>query len=122
MSHFHRSSPAPDTPPARITHEGLREVARLFAYLLPYRLKFVAALVSLFLASLLGLAFPYFTGGLIDSAHHGLVQTSPSAATPISTLNINHIALSLLIVIALQGLFSFLQTYWLAEVGERSLA
>src|SRR5262249_48931214 len=107
-----------DTPPARITREGLREAARLFAYLLPYRGRFAGALICLLVASLMGLAFPFFTGRLIDSAQHG-----PSGANwPLVGMDINAIAGLLILVLAVQAGCSFIQTYWLAQAGERSLA
>src|SRR5262245_11388908 len=38
MSQYHRRpGTTSEVPPAKITGEGLREAARLFAYLLPYR-------------------------------------------------------------------------------------
>ena len=110
------------TPSARITTESLREALRLFAYLLPYKRKFVAALGCLFCSSLLGLAFPFFTGRLIDSAQRSLGAAPEGSAWPLATLSINTIALVLLLVLAVQALCTFLQTYWLAQVGERALA
>jgi ABC transporter fused permease/ATP-binding protein len=107
-----------NTPPTPITREGLREAVRLLAYLIPYRGRFAAALVCLLVASLMGLAFPFFTGRLIDSAQHG-----PSGADwPLAGLDINAIAGLLILVLAVQAGCSFFQTYWLAQAGERSLA
>jgi ATP-binding cassette subfamily B protein len=104
-------------PRVRFTWKGLREALRLFAYLLPYRRKFAIALACLLLSSLAGLAFPYFTGRLVDTAHGGLQEMSP-----LFKQNINTVALALMAVLAVQATCSFFQTYWLAEVGERSLA
>src|SRR5436305_2013273 len=123
MSKGRRSRGAGDTPPARITREGLREAARLFAYLLPYRGKFLAAMACLFLSSLMGLAFPYVTGGLVDSALRGRGAEPPQAVTwPANTLSVNAVAGLLMLVLAVQALFSFCQSYLFAQVGERSLA
>jgi ABC-type multidrug transport system fused ATPase/permease subunit len=55
-------------PPPRLTWSGLREAACLLAYLLPYLRKFLAANLCLLVSSLAGLAFPFFTGRLIDGA------------------------------------------------------
>jgi ATP-binding cassette subfamily B protein len=117
-----RFAHGPDTPPARLTREGLREVVRLFAYLLPYRRKFIAGMGCLLLSSLTGLAFPFFTGRLIDSAGGG--QAGGLPGTPWADLNvsINVVALLLMAALTVQALCSFFQTYWLAEVGERSLS
>jgi ATP-binding cassette subfamily B protein len=113
---------AADTPPAGITGEGLREAARLFRYLLPYRGKFAAALACLLMGSLAGLAFPYFTGRLIDSAQRGLGGTPAVGAGPVGAVGVNVVALLLLGALAVQAVCSFFQTLWLAEVGARSLA
>jgi ABC-type multidrug transport system fused ATPase/permease subunit len=110
------------TPPARLTWKGLREVVRLLAYLLPYRRKFVAAHLCLLVSSLAGLAFPFFTGRLIDGASRGLGGLSAGSGWAFDAASINTIALLLMLVLAVQALCSSLQTYWLAEVGERSLA
>ncbi len=117
-----RTRVSSQTPRAKITSESLREALRLFAYLLPYRRKFIAALGCLFCSSMLGLAFPYFTGRLIDSAQRSLGSAPAGSAWPLATLNINTIALMLLAVLAVQAISTFCHTYWLAQVGERALA
>ena len=108
----HGSSSGPRPEPVSLTREGLREAARLFGYLLRYRGRFLAAMVALFAASLLGLAFPYLAGRLIDGATPG----QPTG------LDIDLAAGLLVIVLAARAVCSFGQTYWLAQVGERSLA
>jgi ATP-binding cassette subfamily B protein len=110
------------TPPTRLTWEGLREAARLLAYLLPYRRKFVAAHLCLIVGSLAGLAFPFFTGRLIDGASRGLGGLTTGTGWALDAASINTTALLLLLVLSVQALCSSFQTYWLAEVGERSLA
>src|SRR5207244_7519746 len=110
-----QSSP---TPTAGVNRESLRQAARLFGYLLPYKLKFVAALVALLFSSLLSLAFPYVTGKLVDRAISG-----PAAdASSWWQAGINGIVLTLLACLALQALFSFFHTVAITAVGDRSLA
>jgi ABC-type multidrug transport system fused ATPase/permease subunit len=113
-----------DSEPTKvpITAAGIREALRVFAYLLPYRKKFIAALFCLFCSSLLGLAFPYFTGRLIDGAQQGM--GGPNAGKPwtVAESGINSIALMLLGVLSVQALTSFFHTYLLAQVGEQALA
>src|SRR5262245_10974927 len=121
MTRNHRS-PTADVPPARITWGGLREAARLFAYVLPYRRKFIAAQLCLLLGSLMGLAFPYFPGRLIDGAARGLGGATADAGRALEAAGTNTTALVLLLVLAVQALCSSFQTYWLAEAGERCLA
>jgi ABC-type multidrug transport system fused ATPase/permease subunit len=104
-----------DLPPAKISRESLREAGRLFRYLWPYRLKFVGAVGALSLSSLLGLAFPYVTGQLVNSA------IGQPGASPIAGWGVDGIAVAMMVVLAMQALFSFLQSIWFIEVGERSL-
>jgi ATP-binding cassette subfamily B protein len=111
-----------DTPPVRLSWGGVREAMRLFAYVLPYRRKFIIAQLCLLLASLTGLAFPFLTGRLIDGAYRGLGSVPAGAGWALSTVNLNTTALLLMFVLAVQALCSFFQTYWLTEVGERTLA
>ena len=108
----HHSEPDNAPPPVRVTRQGLRELARLFAYLLPYRGRFIAAMWALVAGSLLGLAFPYLAGRLIDAA-------TPGTHTG---LDIDQAAGLLVLVLAVRAICAFGQTYWLAQVGERSLA
>jgi ATP-binding cassette subfamily B protein len=96
----------------------LREAGAMLAYLLPYKVKFVAALFALLLTSLLSLAFPFITGKLVDRAIAG-----PEAiASGLWQAGINTIVLILLGALALQAIFSFFHSISFAEVGERSLA
>jgi ATP-binding cassette subfamily B protein len=111
---------ADDVPPARLTGEGLREAARLFSYVRPYRLRFAAAIAALFVSSLLGLAFPYLTGRLVDAAQRDLGGRPDER--PADGLGLNAVAGLLVAVLAVRAVFAFFQVYWLAQVGERSLA
>ncbi len=116
MARFRPSRDADEAPPVPLTGEGLREAARLFAYVRPYRARFAAALAALFLSSLLGLAFPYLAGRLVDAAQSG------PADCPAVALGLDAVAGILVLVLAGRAVFSFVQSYWLAQVGERSLA
>jgi ATP-binding cassette subfamily B protein len=111
-----------EEPAVSITAADYRETWRLFRYVLPYRGKFLAGQVCLLIATLAGLGFPFFTGRLIDSAYRG-TRSMPSgflrgAAAP----DANMIVILLLMTLAVQAACTALQTYWLAAVGERSLA
>src|SRR5437868_5258005 len=118
MAIFRRPPADIDAPPARLSKEGLREAARLFAYLLPYRRLFAFALSCLLCSSLLSLAFPFVGGRLVDSA-----RPTPDDSGPRSLgLSVDALALMLIGLLALQATFSFGHTYLLATVGERSLA
>ncbi|QEM10835.1 MULTISPECIES: ABC transporter ATP-binding protein [Mucilaginibacter] len=104
-----------ELPKAKINRSSLRNVAKLLTYLKPYRLKFIAGLVFLFLSSLVGLAFPAILGALIDAAQgiykykylpHGL----------------NAIAIMGFIILFAQAFVSFFRVVWFVQVAEKSLA
>src|SRR5690349_6783372 len=97
---------ADEVPPARLTGEGLREAARLFAYVRPYRLRFAAAIAALFVSSLLGLAFPYLTGRLVDAAQRDLGRPDE---WPADGLGLNAVAGLLVAVLAVRAVFAFFQ-------------
>ena len=94
----------------KLSSEGIRF---LFSYMKPYRGRFAIAMVSLLFSSLAGLAFPGLTGALIDAVD------SPG---PGLFGNLNNLALFLLVILIAQSGFSFIRTYFLQEVSERSLA
>ncbi len=97
-----------DLPKAPINRESMREVLALLRYLRPYRGRFVLALLALFGSNLLGLAFPFLAGKLIDAA------TTPGPG-------IHRIALTLVAVLAAQSSLSFFHALSFASVGQRGL-
>src|SRR5215471_18870098 len=106
MRRHHRLPTDSKTAPARITWGGLREATRLFAYLLPYRRKFIAAHLCLLVGSLASLAFPFFTGRLIDGASRGPGGLTAGSRWALDAASINTTALLLLLVLAVQALCS----------------
>ena len=102
-----------DLPKAKLDRESLREAVGLFRYLRPYRLRFGAALCSLFLTSLLSLAFPYLAGSLVDAA---VQQTRGGGMT-----GVDRTALLLLGILAIQSGLQYFHTLSFATVGQRGL-
>src|SRR5207253_8348795 len=98
-----------DLPKVKLTRQTLLEAVGLYCYILPYWFKFAVALILLGVASLLGLVFPAVVGKLVD----GTLATLTNKGVPQDipwTQNIDVIALSLLGVLGLQALCSFIQT------------
>nr|MCS3814571.1 ABC transporter fused permease/ATP-binding protein [Mucilaginibacter sp. X4EP1] len=104
-----------DLPKAKINGKSLKQVARLLSYVKPYRGRFIAAMLFLFLSSLVGLAFPQFLGALIDAAQ-GKQKFSFLPGT------LNGIGLIALVVLLAQAFVSFFRVIWFVQVAERSLA
>jgi len=88
-----------------------RDLLRLLAYARPYRARLAIALVSLFIASGLGLAFPQVVRWLIDAA---FIERDSA--------RLNSLALLLVGLFTAQAAFSFLRSYLLAYTGERIVA
>jgi subfamily B ATP-binding cassette protein MsbA len=93
-------------------HKGSpRDLLRLLAYAKPYRARLTIALISLIIASALGLAFPQVVRLLIDAAF-----------VDRNSQELNRLALVLVGLFATQALFSFLRSYLLSYTGERIVA
>jgi ATP-binding cassette subfamily B protein len=102
-----------ELPKAKLDRESVGEALALFRCLRPYRARFAAALLALFCASLLSLAFPYLAGHIVDAA------VSPRAEGLVA--DVNGTALLLLGVLALQAGGQFFHSLSFATVGQRSL-
>ena len=89
---------------------SLKRASRLFQYIKPYRLEFSFGLFFLLLSTAASLIFPALMGNLVDSASDKLVN------------NINHIAIALLVLFALQAMFSYFRIVLFVNVTEKTLA
>ncbi|GAB4438284.1 MAG: ABC transporter ATP-binding protein [Chloroflexi bacterium OHK40] len=89
--------------------EAFRSVSwgRVLAYLRPYRWWMIAALVAMLGASAVGLILPLAVGQLVN------------ALVAAGGINLGALVLGLMAVVAVQGLFSLVQSYALSFVGER---
>ena len=90
--------------------KSLKRASRLFQYIKPYRLEFSFGLFFLLLSTAASLIFPALMGNLVDSASDKLVN------------NINHIAIALLVLFALQAMFSYFRIVLFVNVTEKTLA
>jgi len=97
------------TPKKPITWTALKQMSRMYVHVKPYRGEFLVGLLMLLLSSGSNLAFPKYLGELVDAA-----QTDPSA--------IDGIALTLVIILLAQSVFSFGRIFFFERVAQRSLA
>ncbi len=104
-----------DLPKAKLNRENLHKIAKLLVYIKPYRGKFFAALVFLFLTSLTGLAFPSFLGALIDAAQ-GKQRYAFLPPT------VNAIGSLAFVVLLFQAAVSYFRVVWFVQVAENALA
>lgn len=96
----------------KITRGSIDGARFLFRYLRPYRFKFTIALIALFLSSFAGLAFPGLTGMLVDS----------TTAAPGARFTLNELTGILIVALLAQSGFSYIRSYFITEVAERTLA
>ena len=89
---------------------SLKRASRLFQYIKPYRIEFSFGLFFLLLSTAASLIFPALMGNLVDSASEKLVN------------NINQIAIALLVLFALQAIFSYFRIVLFVNVTEKTLA
>lgn len=108
--------------------ETLKKLNSIFRFVWPYKGYFLAGLLCLFLSSLTLSAFPYAMGKLVDAAStpEGAFNTILENIAREPTLwlhnKVNQVGLALLIILLLQGIFSFLRVYLFAIVSEKTLA
>ncbi|HEY8401546.1 MAG TPA: ABC transporter transmembrane domain-containing protein [Cytophagaceae bacterium] len=103
-----------DIPKVKISRESLKEGLIIFRYIKPYKWKFIAGLVFIALSGGTTMAFPYLLKELIDSAHQ--IKQGNTA------ISVNIFALSMLAVLGVQMVFSFLRVYLFSYVGESAVA
>ena len=89
---------------------SIKRASRLFQYIKPFRIEFSFGLFFLLLSTAASLIFPALMGNLVDSASDKLVN------------NINQIAIALLVLFALQAIFSYFRIVLFVNVTEKALA
>ncbi len=102
----------PDSRSDLSRRDQLTQLTKLFALLRPYRRWLAVAIVGVVVSASLGLVFPRIMGGLVDSA---LGEDG-------TTGTLDRIALLLLAVFLIQGVFNYVRIYALAVVGEGVVA
>ncbi|HEY5823806.1 MAG TPA: ABC transporter transmembrane domain-containing protein [Cyclobacteriaceae bacterium] len=96
-----------------VTKEGLRKFVGIFRFVAPYRWVFVGGLASLALSSLTQLSFPFLAGKLLDVAQ---------GKSDFFLTSVNQIAVTFILVLVFQAIFSFSRVYTFSIVSEKSLA
>jgi ABC-type multidrug transport system fused ATPase/permease subunit len=102
-----------DEDKKKITKERFKNTLKIFAFIKPYKTKFIIGLVFLVLSSLTILAFPFFTGKLIDAA---------TGKGKEWYIDINYITVLLIVVLFFQAIFSYLRVVFFSSVSENAMA
>lgn len=96
---------------SRPAGSGLKELARLYRFLRPYRGRFVLGLVFLLLSTAASLMFPRLLGEMVDKANSGGLMRE-----------ITRTGLFLLAILVAQSLFAYARTRLFVVVTEKTLA
>lgn len=97
---------------ANVSREKLMEAARIFRFIRPYRLSFIAGLALLLVSSLVFMIFPFLSGLMVDVAQG-------KAEIPVS---LNQIGWILLAVLIAQGVASYVRILLFSVVSEKGIA
>ncbi|MBX2961333.1 MAG: ATP-binding cassette domain-containing protein [Cyclobacteriaceae bacterium] len=97
----------------KINKASLKKLIGIFRFMLPHKGLFIVGLVCLALSSGTVLSFPYLAGQLLDLASG---KTVPYFTT------INQVAIALMVILLIQGFFSFMRVYAFSVTSERTLA
>lgn len=97
----------------RLNRTGFEKLMGIFTFVSPYKWTLLLGILCLVLSSVTLLSFPYFAGKLLDvaSGKGGFILSS-----------INQIAIALVGILIVQGVFSFIRVYTFAIVSEKTLA
>jgi ATP-binding cassette subfamily B protein len=95
-----------------INKSNLKKLLGIFRYMMPYKGVFMFGLISLALSSFTLLAFPKLAGELLDVATHKSKYFS----------SIQQVTVSLIVVLFLQSIFSFIRVYTFSIVTEKGMA
>jgi ABC-type multidrug transport system fused ATPase/permease subunit len=97
----------------RISRKSLMEALKIFEFVRPYRWQFIFGLILLFLSSAVFMVFPFSVGLMLDIA-----QGKPN----IYNLTLPKIGLLLIIILAFQGVVSYIRVMLFAQISEKGTA
>lgn len=101
-----------DEEKPKLSKEKLRKALKIFSYVVPYKWAFIGAMAFLGLGSLMLLVIMKLPGEIFN-----IISGEPTYG-----LNLEEIFIFVLVLLAVQGVFSYLRVQLLAVVSERSMA
>ncbi len=96
----------------KLDKAGLKKLAGIFRFMLPYKGLFILGLMALGLSTFTIMAFPKLAGELVDVATGNSKYFS----------SIEQVVITLVIVLFIQSIFSFTRVYTFSNVSERGIA
>jgi ATP-binding cassette, subfamily B, bacterial len=96
----------------KLDKAGLKKLAGIFRFMLPYKGLFILGFVALGLSTFTIMAFPKLAGELVDVATGNSKYFS----------TIGQVVITLVVVLFVQSIFSFIRVYTFSNVSERGMA
>jgi ABC-type multidrug transport system fused ATPase/permease subunit len=97
----------------KLSRKSLSSALKIFEFVRPYRWQFIIGLVLLFLSSTVFMIFPYSVGLMLDIA-----QGKPNEYD----LTLSKVGILLVIILAFQGIVSYLRVMLFAQISEKGTA
>lgn len=110
-----KSKPEEEVPKARLSAENLKKSIRLFHYLGRHKWKFVLGMIFLGGSASVGLYFPMISGKMFG------IFGATDAPRDVLEAELRHTGFILLVVLGIQGLFSFGRVFMFSQVTENIL-
>lgn len=101
-----------EPPKTKLSRETLREAAKIFKFIRPYRWYLVGGLIVLFISTSMTMVIPYLSGQMIDTS---LNKTEES-------WTLRQIGIIFLATFIIQGIASYFRVYLFAVVSEKGIA
>ena len=100
-----------DVPKKKINKSSLRQAARLYKYIKPYRFQYLLGILFLFASAGANLTFPKLLGDLVNAGNTGSLA-----------IELNRLVLFLAVVLVAQSVFSYFRVVLFVKVTEKSIA
>ncbi len=123
MSRHGNSEITKDIPKKKLNKDGIGQLVHIFKYMWPYKAYYALSMVFLFLSTFTALAFPALIGPLLDAGNQtqssGFLARMLPDLPPLGTLDVIKL---LVIILILQGIFSFFKVIITSYVTENAMA
>ena len=106
----------------KLDKKSLQDIFYIFKFIGPYKILLIVGVLCLFLSTLTALIFPYLIGKLIGSGDLNRPLSGLDRFIGVDHLSLHTIVLALLVLVFLQGIFSFLRVLSMSWMTEKATA
>lgn len=106
----------------KLNKDGIRQLFSIYSYILPYKWVYFIGLIFLVLGTLTALAFPMLIGSLVNSSVETTDTMMGKIMPQIPPLTMPTLMKALIVVLILQGIFSYFRVLTFVYVSQKSMA